>query len=466
MGNAAVTSSTITVKIPTDNPKDAKDVKVDVVENPIVDNYEPAKVDIQAEVIPAQAMPNADSKPDNSKKEDIKPAVPLASEGRSWWWSRRAAPKVEKVAEAKVEEPKVEKVEEPKTEEVKVETPKTEVKIPDETPKTEVKIPDETPKTEVETPKTEEPKVEEVKVETPKTEVKIPDETPKTEEPKTEVKIPDETPKTEVKIPDETPTAGLPNDHVTPNLTTPNDQAVKQARTWWSFMRRTVPKPSSKPAEPPVDAKVPAPEANTKNVTKVCARCQKPFEVPVSNAANNLCGRAECFNDPSARRACVYCNTEFVVVGARDYRRHCGASRCADAHAKRYVYQPTSKYSVKAIAWLNSVSAREGIHIHHAQNGGELRIPYMEGNVKRYFLADGFCEETNTVYEFYGDFWHGNPAKYNPDAVNVQAKKTFGQLYADTVRRQEIMARGHNMVTIWESEYDTQYLDSLIPIEK
>lgn len=153
-------------------------------------------------------------------------------------------------------------------------------------------------------------------------------------------------------------------------------------------------------------------------------------------------------------------------MGAHDRRRHCGSLRCTEAHAKRYVYQPTEKYSVKAIAWLNSIAERENITIRHAQNGGELRVQYTEGSAKRYFLADGFCEETNTIYEFYGDYWHGNPAKYKPNEMNVHAKKTFGQLYAETMRRQEIMSRNHKVVTIWESEYDTMCLDALIPAAK
>lgn len=36
---------------------------------------------------------------------------------------------------------------------------------------------------------------------------------------------------------------------------------------------------------------------------------------------------------------------------------------------------------------------------------GEYRI---EGVGK----VDGFCEQTNTVYEYHGDYWHGNPDIY------------------------------------------------------
>ena len=460
MGNASVKGSAITVKVPA--------IEVEQVKHPIIDNYEPA------ESKPVNAAKScADSKPDTpekdekeEKKEEAKPVVPLAAEERSWWWSRRAVPKVEvpkvEVPEVAPEAPKVEvpevAPEAPKVEVPKVEVPKVEV------PKIEV------PKVEVPEVAPEAPKVDVPEVDVPE----VAPEAPKVDVPK--VEVPEVAP--EAPAPEAAPASKLPDE-------TPDATPTQQARSWWSFMRRNPVKPTvnlvaveaailATPAQIPAaarpctfadDAPVQPNIPQNLNVVKVCARCQKPFEVPVSNAANSLCGRQECFNDPSARRACVYCNTTFIVVGPSDRRRHCGAARCIDAHSKRYIYHHTNKFSVKGIAWLNSIAAREGIHIRHAQNGGELRVPYMDGTAKRYFLADGFCEETNTIYEFYGDFWHGNPTKYKPDAMNDQAKKTFGQLYAETMRRQAIMERSHKVVTIWESEYDTLCLDALVPAE-
>jgi hypothetical protein len=38
-------------------------------------------------------------------------------------------------------------------------------------------------------------------------------------------------------------------------------------------------------------------------------------------------------------------------------------------------------------------------------------------NDKKYKI-DGFCEISNTIYEFYGDIWHGNPNKFNKNLLN------------------------------------------------
>jgi hypothetical protein len=70
------------------------------------------------------------------------------------------------------------------------------------------------------------------------------------------------------------------------------------------------------------------------------------------------------------------------------------------------------------------------------------------------FKFDGFDPETNTVYEFYGDYWHGNPNKYKPEDFNESAKKTFGELYQSTLEKEEmIKSVGLKLITIWESDW-------------
>lgn len=72
---------------------------------------------------------------------------------------------------------------------------------------------------------------------------------------------------------------------------------------------------------------------------------------------------------------------------------------------------------------------------------------------KRY-KVDGYVPETNTVYEFWGDYWHGNPRKFEPSQLNVQTNKTFGELYEQTLsKRQAILDAGYKLVEIWESDY-------------
>lgn len=71
--------------------------------------------------------------------------------------------------------------------------------------------------------------------------------------------------------------------------------------------------------------------------------------------------------------------------------------------------------------------------------------------------ADGYDPLTNTVYEFYGDFFHGNPNKYGKDVYNKKLHKTFGECYAETLKReQSILSSGYNLITMWEEDFEKQ----------
>jgi hypothetical protein len=81
---------------------------------------------------------------------------------------------------------------------------------------------------------------------------------------------------------------------------------------------------------------------------------------------------------------------------------------------------------------------------------GEFTIP---GSM---YKADGYCEKTNTVYEFHGDYWHGNPKIFNPNEINKSVGKTFGELHENTLRKKEyILSLGFNYIEIWESDFKT-----------
>lgn len=106
-------------------------------------------------------------------------------------------------------------------------------------------------------------------------------------------------------------------------------------------------------------------------------------------------------------------------------------------------------FSQVAINWINSVELKDNIKIQTALSEcKEYRIPGTK------FKVDGFCKETNTVYEFYGDYWHGNPKIYNPLDTNKVNYKPFGVLYTNTIQREtKIRKLGYNIVTMWESDY-------------
>lgn len=115
-------------------------------------------------------------------------------------------------------------------------------------------------------------------------------------------------------------------------------------------------------------------------------------------------------------------------------------------------------YSRKAIRWLNHISKKNNIEIQHAENGGELRIELGNG---KYYLVDGYCKDTNTVYEFHGDVFHGNPSIFNKeDKCHPYNDMTAGELLSYTIEKENNIKKiGFKLVTIWESEWDGKEME-------
>jgi hypothetical protein len=103
-----------------------------------------------------------------------------------------------------------------------------------------------------------------------------------------------------------------------------------------------------------------------------------------------------------------------------------------------------SNISRPEIAWLDSLN----ISTKHRNT----RIILKNGS---YIKPDGYVPDTNTIYEFWGDYWHGNPARFPPEKMNLRTKKTYGQLYIETMNKREmILNSGFNLVEIWESDWN------------
>lgn len=71
------------------------------------------------------------------------------------------------------------------------------------------------------------------------------------------------------------------------------------------------------------------------------------------------------------------------------------------------------------------------------------------------YRADGYCESTNTIYEFHGDYWHGNPSIFEANEMNEVVNKSMGDLYQKTITRENLIrSLGYNLVVMWESEFN------------
>ena len=118
-------------------------------------------------------------------------------------------------------------------------------------------------------------------------------------------------------------------------------------------------------------------------------------------------------------------------------------------------------YSKVAINWIKSVQFNINKEIQNMSSpSGEYMIPTT------FYKADGYCKETNTIYEFHGDIWHGNPKVFKPNDMNPVSKKTYGELYEQTQnKKKKIIELGYNYVEIWEYDWD-KAIKAIVKIQK
>ena len=100
-------------------------------------------------------------------------------------------------------------------------------------------------------------------------------------------------------------------------------------------------------------------------------------------------------------------------------------------------------HSKESIEWLSFVEKKTKKKIQHALNGGEKVLE----NVGR---VDGFCEETKTVFEFHGCFWHGCKNCFSPGTINPVLRKTMGTLWKETCEKSRKIREEFSLEETWE----------------
>ncbi len=107
-------------------------------------------------------------------------------------------------------------------------------------------------------------------------------------------------------------------------------------------------------------------------------------------------------------------------------------------------------YSNQQIKWLEFIEKYYNIQIQHMGNSNQ------EYTIKKTkWKSDGYCKENNTIYEFHGSYWHGDPTIYSANYKNTVSNKTMGYLYKKTLEReQKIKDLGYNLEVMWESDWN------------
>ncbi len=96
--------------------------------------------------------------------------------------------------------------------------------------------------------------------------------------------------------------------------------------------------------------------------------------------------------------------------------------------------------SKEETTWLNTMGILD-----------EYRQYHIKSNSGKNYIVDGFDPNTNTIYEWNGSFWHGNPDYYCAESIHPVIKSiTFGELYEKTIRKQQdLLNSGYNLIVEW-----------------
>lgn len=125
--------------------------------------------------------------------------------------------------------------------------------------------------------------------------------------------------------------------------------------------------------------------------------------------------------------------TTFTCKKHGDFEQYVGA-HLAGSGCPKCIH----RISKPALKWIKSLN-----------NANIIMEKRIEGK-----YVDGYDPTTNTVYEFYGDYWHGNPKIFHSSTYNKRTKCTMGTLYQKTTNRAQFLKfKGYNIIEMWESDF-------------
>lgn len=142
--------------------------------------------------------------------------------------------------------------------------------------------------------------------------------------------------------------------------------------------------------------------------------------------------KSVCTN--SSEKVVIICpkHGEFYQSPRNHYNGY-GCSKC---------YGSVSKMEIR---WLNLLSVPM-----------EFRQKTIKINGKN-IRTDAADVDKKIAWEFYGDFWHGNLKKFDPNEKNTVTKCTYGELNSKVVDREKTLRdAGYTVISIWESDFKKQ----------
>jgi hypothetical protein len=118
----------------------------------------------------------------------------------------------------------------------------------------------------------------------------------------------------------------------------------------------------------------------------------------------------------------------------------------------RYIFMPKNSmgiidetninFSVGELEWLT--------YLEQVKNVGQINKQHKIGN----YSVDGYCEITNTVYEYNGCYFHGCKFCYDRNIMNHTKQKNMDMLLIEWMKKKsKLIELGYNVVEMWEHKW-------------
>lgn len=95
----------------------------------------------------------------------------------------------------------------------------------------------------------------------------------------------------------------------------------------------------------------------------------------------------------------------------------------------------------KETKWLYYIESTQGIKLERQKKIGS-------------YFSSGYEQDTKTVYDFLGCFWHGCSKCYNADSVNKVSGKRMSELHFLAKKRAEYIGKYNKYEAVYECEFD------------
>jgi len=155
-----------------------------------------------------------------------------------------------------------------------------------------------------------------------------------------------------------------------------------------------------------------------------------------------------------------------VIKGTSKPRRE-GFGREQSERIKQWYADHPEQREIRRISmsanWRNGAIVKNGYSCNRSKIEADFYskmqevYPHISRNTIRlqdsWAFPDVVVGEDGIVVELYGDFWHANPDRYQPDDVVMNGLMARDIWQKDRRRREALEKEGYNVIVIWEREY-------------